>query len=52
MRQPLSHGGDVNAKDEEGKTALHLAAEENSHESIKVLLSHGAEVLRQHGGQA
>jgi len=40
----LSHGADVNAKDNFGWTPLHKAAEEGKTEITKVLLSHGADV--------
>lgn len=38
----LEHSADVNAQDNEGKTALHLAAFVHNKRSIRILLSHGA----------
>ncbi|EAX90040.1 hypothetical protein TVAG_294210 [Trichomonas vaginalis G3] len=40
----LSHGANVNDKDENGKTALHYTAVNNSKEIAEVLLSHGANI--------
>lgn len=38
------HGVDVNAKDKEGKTALHIAVENNETKTVESLLSYGAAV--------
>ncbi|EAX88509.1 ankyrin repeat protein, putative [Trichomonas vaginalis G3] len=40
----LSHGADVNAKNNYGSTALHFAVYSNSLEIIETLISHGAKV--------
>ncbi|EAY10590.1 ankyrin repeat protein, putative [Trichomonas vaginalis G3] len=40
----LSHGANINEKDENGVTALHYAAENNSKETAEVLISHGANI--------
>ncbi|EAY17214.1 ankyrin repeat protein, putative [Trichomonas vaginalis G3] len=40
----LSHGANINAKDKYGKTALHYAAENNSKETVELLISHGANI--------
>ncbi|EAY02571.1 ankyrin repeat protein, putative [Trichomonas vaginalis G3] len=40
----LSHGANINEKDEDGETALHLAAQHNSKETAELLLSHGANI--------
>ena len=40
----ISNGADVNAKDEEGNTALHLAAGFDEVEVIKILVSSGADI--------
>jgi len=37
-------GADVNRKNKDGYTALHLAAANNKHHIVKVLLSHGADI--------
>ena len=37
-------GADVNRKNRDGYTALHLAAANNKHHIVKVLLSHGADI--------
>ena len=42
LRDALNRGGNPNAADSEGKTALHLAAERNSIEYAKILLDHPA----------
>jgi len=47
MIQALDGGADVNAADEFGRTALHVAAKGKSTEVIKLLLSRGADVNRQ-----
>lgn len=39
----LDHGADVNAKDGEGKTALHLAAARGRESLFRILLEHGAD---------
>ena len=39
----LSYNPNVNAVDEQGRTALHLAAASNHPEMIKILLEHGAD---------
>ncbi|MFP3015540.1 MAG: ankyrin repeat domain-containing protein [Wolbachia sp.] len=38
----LKHNADVNAKNNEGKTALHYAANNNHQELVELLLAHGA----------
>ncbi|EAY14925.1 ankyrin repeat protein, putative [Trichomonas vaginalis G3] len=38
----ISHGANINEKDGNGNTALHIAATYNSKETAKVLISHGA----------
>ncbi|EAY12308.1 ankyrin repeat protein, putative [Trichomonas vaginalis G3] len=40
----FSHGGNVNEKNQNGKTALHDAAYRNSKETAELLISHGANV--------
>ncbi|EAY21040.1 ankyrin repeat protein, putative [Trichomonas vaginalis G3] len=40
----LSHGANINEKNEDGKTALHIAAEYNSKETAEFLISHGANI--------
>ncbi|EAX88417.1 hypothetical protein TVAG_231630 [Trichomonas vaginalis G3] len=40
----LSHGVNINEKNESGKTALHYAAYYNCKESVEVLISHGANI--------
>src|SRR5205809_5703107 len=47
MIKALDGGADVNAADEYGRTALHVAAKDKSTEVIKLLLSRGADVNRQ-----
>jgi ankyrin repeat protein len=39
----LSHGADVNAKNGDGKTALHLAAARGRESVFRILLEHGAD---------
>ncbi|MDR2046259.1 MAG: ankyrin repeat domain-containing protein [Rickettsiales bacterium] len=38
----LKHNADVNAKNNEGKTALYYAAKYNHQELVELLLAHGA----------
>ncbi|WP_265021650.1 ankyrin repeat domain-containing protein [Wolbachia endosymbiont (group A) of Icerya purchasi] len=38
----LKHNADVNAKNNEEKTALHYAAKYNHQELVELLLAHGA----------
>ncbi|EAY10973.1 ankyrin repeat protein, putative [Trichomonas vaginalis G3] len=40
----LSHGANINEKDENGRTALHIAAIYNSKETAELLISHGANI--------
>ncbi|EAY08176.1 hypothetical protein TVAG_302630 [Trichomonas vaginalis G3] len=40
----IDHGANVNFKNKEGQTALHIALENNSHEIAELLISHGANV--------
>ncbi|KAI9859480.1 MAG: hypothetical protein M1813_006622 [Trichoglossum hirsutum] len=40
----ISHGADTKAKDEDGRTALHRAAENGHDEVVRKLVEHGAEV--------
>ena len=40
----LEHGADINARNDNGSTPLHLAAEDGSLEVVRVLLEHGANV--------
>ncbi|EAY19380.1 hypothetical protein TVAG_100960 [Trichomonas vaginalis G3] len=40
----LSHGANINEKDENGETALHKSAWYNSKEAAEVLISHGANI--------
>ena len=40
----LSHGANINKKDNNGCTALHYAACENSKEAVELLISHGANI--------
>ncbi|EAX90290.1 hypothetical protein TVAG_272220 [Trichomonas vaginalis G3] len=40
----ISHGADINARDEEEETPLHKAAYSNSKETAEVLISHGADI--------
>ena len=40
----LAHGSDVNAKDDSGRTALHVAAVYGHREIMKLLLKHGSEI--------
>ncbi|EAX94535.1 hypothetical protein TVAG_429770 [Trichomonas vaginalis G3] len=40
----IIHGANINEKDEEGNTALHIAALYNSKETAELLISHGANI--------
>ena len=40
----ITHGSDVNGKDDDGSTALHISAKENKINFVNMLLSHGADV--------
>ena len=40
----IIHGADVNGKDDDGSTALHISAKENKINFVNMLLSHGADV--------
>ncbi|EAY17208.1 hypothetical protein TVAG_291600 [Trichomonas vaginalis G3] len=40
----LSHGTNINVKDKDGKTALHVASCYNRKETAEVLISHGANI--------
>ena len=40
----ISHGADINAKDRNGRTPLHLAAGGRSLEALKILISKGANI--------
>ncbi|EAY19538.1 ankyrin repeat protein, putative [Trichomonas vaginalis G3] len=40
----LSHGANINEKNENGKTALHMAAMKNTKETAEFLISHGANI--------
>jgi hypothetical protein len=40
----LANGADINEKDEEGFTPLLLAASENQHDIVELLLEHGADI--------
>ena len=44
VNQHLAAGGDVNAKDERGKTPLHFAAEYGHREIAKLLIAEGADL--------
>jgi len=44
VRRTLRKGADVNAGDEDGRTALHIAAREGYREITELLLAHGADV--------
>ncbi len=44
VKKMLSIGADVNAKDNDGTTPLHLASYEGHTEIVKLLLAHGADV--------
>lgn len=45
LQARIAEGCDVNQKDEEGNTALHLAARRNSAESLAILLKKGADPM-------
>lgn len=45
LKARIAEGCDVNQKDEEGNTALHLAARRNSAESLAILLKKGADPM-------
>ncbi|EAX90659.1 hypothetical protein TVAG_142030 [Trichomonas vaginalis G3] len=40
----ISHGANINEKDEDGNTALHITAWKNNKEIAKLLISHGANI--------
>ncbi|EAY01509.1 ankyrin repeat protein, putative [Trichomonas vaginalis G3] len=40
----ISNGADINAKDKDGWTPLHLAAIKNSKETAEILISNGADI--------
>ncbi|EAX97027.1 hypothetical protein TVAG_315290 [Trichomonas vaginalis G3] len=40
----FSHGTNINEKDNDGETALHIAALNNSKETVEFLISHGANI--------
>ena len=44
LEKMLEEGADINCVDKDGKTALLVAAEENSPEVVKWLLDHGADI--------
>jgi|ETN07SMinimDraft_1059922.scaffolds.fasta_scaffold27627_4 ankyrin repeat protein len=44
VRRELSRGADVNAKDKDGFTPLHLAANKGHKEIVKLLIAEGADV--------
>lgn len=44
VKKLLDSGANVNAKNEDGETALHLAARWNIYELVKCLADHGADV--------
>lgn len=44
LRLLLKAGVDINAKDRDGRTALHAAILENDKKSLQILLDHGADV--------
>ena len=41
----ISHGANLNEKDEFGGTALHIAIMENSKDFAEILISHGAKKI-------
>lgn len=43
IRLLLAHGGNINARNNEGQTPLHIAADGQNHEIIRYLLSAGAD---------
>ena len=50
MSLVVAAGADVNGKDKDGKTPLHLAAGAGSEATCRVLLEHGADGVDDHNG--